>query len=141
MKGMIALWIVFLDAKWLCASYNVTFATSLVLLFGVRAGGTSLPERHVITAQETVVVVIEPFVGVGCAATGCVVVVSGWDSGDNRLDSYGWGRVVVVSVASSTPSMSTAAAILGCPWCLGYGGGRCCGGGWRDWRRYRGSCG
>ena len=70
MKGMIALWIVFLDAKWLCASYNVTFATSLVLLFGVRAGGTSLPERHVITAQETVVVVIEPLVVVG-SPCGC----------------------------------------------------------------------
>ena len=36
-----------------------------MIAFGVRVGGTGVPERHIITARETVVVVVEALVVVG----------------------------------------------------------------------------
>ena len=37
-------------------------AAGLMVALGVRAGGTGVPDRNIISTGETVVVVVEPFV-------------------------------------------------------------------------------
>ena len=111
--------------------YVLTGTPDLVMGPLVVAGGAGMPQGDVVSAGETVVLVIVVFVGVGrlCTAVAVIAAISGsgWNAA-RCLDSWwSWGCVVVAaSSASATIVVASSTIVIVALVGGGLGGRRVC---------------
>ncbi len=94
----------------------VVIEAGLMVTFGARADGTSVPDGYIISTGEAVVVVVEPFVFVrGTCVRGC-------DSGDAVSGNNGSRDAIICSDRREwdvigAMATATVATMLAARWC------------------------